>query len=143
MPLELHDASFEMPKRICWDIHSEVEREEAKRKIRELSDEGYRISDIEVGEIVCVPPERDEDSVLVRVVDESGDSRLIWNRHILAEIKEAKKRFLDYIAKGYRAYVCRSDGKRGARLESFDELMEEILLEKGSEGLMLPPTYPG
>jgi hypothetical protein len=135
---------FSLPQRLVWDPKSTTERDEAIKKIASLTDKGFVVQNSIEGECLLNPPARPRDLFICRVLDPTGDSRLVWNKNSISEINEAKQKFNDYLKKGYKAYACRRDGSKGARLDSFDALMEELLVEKGQpEGIMVPPTSPG
>jgi hypothetical protein len=107
--------------------------------------------------MVLAPPARSPDHVLMRVLDDNGDTRLLWNRRNQPEVDEARAKFNEYLTKGYRAYVCRSDGAKGRKVDTFDALLEEVILLTSTEAtrrdaaqgwrqpeaILVPPTQPG
>lgn len=161
MPLCLNtpDPTLDLRKRIIWNPESADEVLEAQAKIDDLRKQGFEPvqQPSPPGEMVLEPPARDSGLFLVRILDDSGDTRLVWNRKNHQEIEDARKKFDEYISKGYRAYVCRWDGSKGSRVESFDSLLEEIIMvekkldehtrvgekRKPAEAVMVPPTAPG
>lgn len=152
MPLQLNTPESELPKRIVWDPSSVDDVREAESRMQRLRDAGWCLSSKEDGEALLEPPVMAEAACVMRILDDNGDTRLVWSRDSEQEVQEARKKFNDYVAKGYRAYVCRSDGRRGARVESFDALFEEIIVgekdqpptpRRRAEGVMIPPTHPG
>jgi len=57
-----------------------------------------------------------------------GDKRLVWCRNVIAEIKAAKKMFLDLISKGMMPYKVGVDGNATAEeMKEFDPTAEEII----------------
>ena len=158
MPLQLHnpDPSFDIRQRIVWDPANSLEVMEAQAKLDALRHQGYTVTSTDPGECVLEPPDREEHQVLVRILDDSGDTRLVWDRRNLDEVSDARAKFGEYLKQGYKAYVSRSDGTKGRRVETFDAMMEEIIMldkkaaeaydkEKGwrPEVIMVPKTAPG
>jgi len=157
MPLQLvSDPSTELPKRIVWDPSKPDDYKAAFKRIEELVEQGYTVDAVgSDGEAILSPPPRNSTELLIRVLDDNGDSRILWNRHKQNEVEDARRRFDEYMKKGYRAYVCRSDGSKGARVETFDALLEEIIVAPGAgdqglgeyqrpkEAVLVPPTVPG
>lgn len=158
MPLVIQSESppdLGLPMTFTWDPTDPAQFEEATGKIKVAQAQGYKpaggapaIPLPQVGEYRLVPPERVLGTLLVRILDDSGDSRLVWNRHSIPEINEARVKFDAHIRKGYRAYAVRTDGSRGSRCTDFDALAEELILtqQKGKgkgEAVMVPPTVPG
>jgi hypothetical protein len=157
MPLQLAvDPSTDLPKRVVWDIDKPGDYEAASKTIEEFMAMGYAVDYVTAGEAHLTPPPRASDQLLIRVLDDNGDSRILWNRHKQGEVEDARRRFDEYMKKGYRAYVCRSDGSKGARVETFDALLEEIIVAPGQAGdqglgeyrrpkeaVLVPPTAPG
>jgi hypothetical protein len=149
MPLMLNTPETARPKRIVWDPKSTTDAYEAGLKTGELLKQGWTpttsLGDSEaLGEMVMVPPQKDANMGVMRVLDESGDSRIVWDRRDKNQVKEAFAKFKDFIVKGYRAYVVRSDGSKGSRLDEFDPLLEEIMVGKRPEEIvMVPATVPG
>lgn len=84
-------------------------------------------------------PAPSEHDLIFRVLSDNGDDRLVWDRRNQAEVDEAKVKYQEYMDKGYKAYVCRRDGKKGSKLESFDALLQEVIMEKG-QVVMVPKT---
>lgn len=159
MPLQLNapDPAMDLRKRIVWDPEIASDVLEAQEKVEKLREKGFVVFSSEPGEMVLQPPSREHGLFLMRVLDDNGDTRLVWNRRDQAEVDEARAKFDEYIKKGHRAYVCRSDGTKGRRVETFDSMMEElILMEKKTaekhdaakgwgqpEAIMVPKTHPG
>jgi len=156
MPLQLAaDPSTELPKRVVWDPDKPDDYKAAFQRVQELTDQGFTVDYTGVGEVLLSPPPFNSDQLLIRVLDDNGDSRILWNRKRQAEVEDARRRFDEYMKKGYRAYVCRSDGSKGARVETFDALLEEIIVAPGQAGdkplgeclrpreaMLVPPTHP-
>jgi hypothetical protein len=162
MPLQLNRSSCaaaELPQRIQWDPAHAMSRTEALGRINALMARGFTVKEQHEDEMLLVPPPRDPHQILLRILDDNGDSRLLWDRRKLAECEDARQKFDEYLKKGYRAYVCRSDGSKGARVETFDALLEEVIVAAAAAGdkplgefvpppptrdaLLVPPTHPG
>lgn len=150
MPLLLNTLGSERPKRIVWDPQNAKEVHEAGLQTRRLLSEGWTSGDTTVhqaeteGEVVLYPPQQKMYLGIMRVLDESGDRRIVWDRRDARQVKEAFQKFKEFRSQGYRAYTVRSDGSRGSKLEEFDSLLEEILIGKQKVDLLLvPPTIPG
>jgi hypothetical protein len=161
MPLQLNtpDPAMDLRKRIVWDPCVASDVLEAQDKVKSLREQGFKPVPDQCfnGQMVMEPPARADGLFLMRVLDDNGDTRLVWNRRDQAEVDEARAKFDEYIKKGHRAYVCRSDGTKGRRVETFDSMMEElILMEKRAaekhdaskgwgqpEAIMVPRTHPG
>ena len=97
-----------------------------------------------------------EDQFPLRILDESGDRRLVWDCRSSKETNEAAKKFEEYLAKGWKAYAINRHGKKNFRIMGFDSLYEEVIFEekntkekltdfckKVSEVRMVPSTRPG
>ena len=150
---------MDLRKRIIWDPTISADVLEAQEKVEGLREQGFTpIADqCFNGQMVMAPPPRDDDLFLMRVLDDNGDTRLVWNRRDQREVEEARKKFDEYRDKGYKAYLCRSDGSKGRRVETFDAMLEELILlerkeaqkhdvQKGwdkPEAIMVPGTHPG
>lgn len=108
--------------------------------------------------IKVMPSERTETQLAIRIHDETGDQRLIWDSRYPAEIEEAAEKFNEYLDKGWKAYAVRPDGQNGKRIFRFDANAEEIYFDEKKESLgmklknfikdfgevvMLPKTHPG
>lgn len=65
----------------------------------------------------------------LHIMNQNGDDRLTWNRRFKDQIEEAKKKFYEFIGKGYVAYKVGPDGKEGRRVTRFDPTAEEILIK--------------
>lgn len=81
------------------------------------------------------PPTRDPNQGLFRILSESGDDHVVWDRRDAAQVKDAYKKFNELIKKGYTAYATTSAGKKSHRIDDFDPSLEEIIL--------VPKTIPG
>lgn len=143
--LSLNTPASERPHRIVWNPESTTDIKEASEKITELLTQGWKVTSTTPGQAVLSPPDRPEHQGLMRILDESGDSRLLWDRRKPDEVKEAFAKFKELTGKGYKGFLVRSDGSKGSRLDEFDALLGEILMGKGGKKddiLMVPPTMP-
>lgn len=163
METALHNSSL----RIEFNPKSIKEIDEAKRKYIQARKEGRSVlhpdtreplgsfpSDL--GGFIIDDTNTKAGDFAIHFIDGSGDQRIIWDIRDKQQLKEAKKKFDEYVAKGWKPYAINRDGKRGRRIFSFDDKAEEIVFEdkttreklanfstKFKEVKMLPRTYPG
>jgi len=126
--------------RIEWDTDNKKEIEEAKAYYRKAKTEGRIVTDVEnnvieffkpsLGGIVIKETELKEHEFSVRVYDETGDRRLIWDSSDPKQVKEAMKLFNDYISRGWRAYATCEKGVTRRRIHEFDIEHEEVSFEE-------------
>ena len=137
MPLKLGDESTERPRIISFEEDNIDERKAAAKERERLLGLGYAqdYSHCVLGEIRMVPPQKQGNIGVLRILTENGDDRLIWNRDLPEEIKDAYKTFKKYVKEGYTAFVALSSGEKGHKIDDFDPLAEEIIL--------VPGTVPG
>lgn len=139
MPLQLGDASHSRGHIISYDVTIQAEILQAQARADDLKKKGFIEKSHEVdgivGEIVLDPPARDPNKGLFRILSENGDDHVTWDRRDPAQVKEAYKKFKEFIDKGYRAYATNAQGKRSHRIDDFDPSLEEIVL--------VPSTIPG
>lgn len=152
---------------VLFDPRKMKEVDEAKKKYIEARNQNRRIVDLSgepisvfkgsLGGFVIKEVELSENQFAVRILDETGDRRLIWDSRNPDEIREAKTEFDKYIAKGWKAYAIDRNGKMGKRIRGFDAENEEIIFDetagireklkgfsqKFKEVKMVPRTYPG
>lgn len=62
------------------------------------------------------------------ILDDSGDSRIQWDRNNPAEVAKAQAKFDELKAKGYLAYRVNRKGDAGEVLDAFDPTAERIIL---------------
>ena len=62
------------------------------------------------------------------ILDESGDSRLQWDRNNPESVKAARERFEELRGKGYLAYKLDRGGAQGAVIDDFEPDAERIIL---------------
>jgi hypothetical protein len=62
------------------------------------------------------------------VMDESGDSRIQWDKDNQEEVAKAEARFNELKAKGFMAYSVNRKGDKGTVLNSFDPTAERIIM---------------
>lgn len=65
----------------------------------------------------------------MRIYDETGDRRYMWDSTDISQIKEAAKLFNEYIAKGWKAYAIEASGKKRRRIFEFDASKEELVFQ--------------
>ena len=153
--------------RIEWDDSKLKEIDEAKRFYLKARQENRRILSAEGAEIETFKPSLrciiiDEvllspDDFAVRILDETGDRRLIWDTRDPSQVKEAEDTFEKYLAKGWKAYAVDKKGNQKHRIFRFDWKKEEVHFDdKGKtkerfekfirafkDVKLVPRTYPG
>lgn len=129
MPLCLQPTSAP-PQRVLWNPMVPSEVDDALALIKELTDQGFRASDgsLPEGELVLSPPPRSAYQGVLRIMSQNGDDRIVWDRRMPTQIREAYDRFKELLRKGYRAYAILADGARGHELFEFDPMVQECLL---------------
>lgn len=138
------DKELVMDERVVWDSKRLKQVDEAKMLIMGFKRRGYQIM---LGDGIT-PMERFrpylEEVVIkahklgtrvLKILCEKGDERLVWDKERGQQAKEAKKKFLEYLEKGHKAYSVDFNGKKNKRIHEFDVDAEEIL--------MIPPTAKG
>lgn len=64
----------------------------------------------------------------MRIMDGTGDTKIIWDKSKKAEVDNAKNTFDDLKKKGYLAYTVEDDGKAGEVVNRFNKNLEMIIL---------------
>jgi hydroxymethylpyrimidine pyrophosphatase-like HAD family hydrolase len=132
-----------MNQRIVWNSKDKKQVEEAKKQIIGFKNHGYKIVLADgkpmqffrpYFEEVVVLAERAFTSIM-KILTENGDDRLTWNKDNGLEAMDAKKKFEEWMKKGYKAFSIDNNGKKKKEIFEFDVEAEEIL--------MVPPTYKG
>lgn len=132
-----------MDRRIVWDSKNKKEVEEAKKIILDFKRKGHTILRASGEKMEFFRPYFEEVVVkaesirknIMRILSESGDDRIVWDKEDGYEAKEAKAKFSELLKKGYKAYSVDSKGQKNRRIKEFDVDAEEIL--------MVPPTAAG
>ena len=62
------------------------------------------------------------------LLDESGDSRMQWDKNDPAQVAKAEARFKELKAKGYMGYRVNKKGDMGEVLAAFDPSAERIIM---------------
>lgn len=157
-------------QRVEWNTGRLKEAEEAKKVYLKAKQENRLILNEEdkpvetfaqvanKGVFIIGETELKETEFSMRVFNETGDSRLIWDSAEKSQVEEAKDRFNEYISNGWRAYAIKKDGtKSSRRIYHFDAELEEIyfddqksvkeklkdFIKEFKEIKMVPKTYPG
>jgi len=68
----------------------------------------------------------------MRIFDETGDRRLIWNMADQDQVKDASELFNEYVGKGWKAYAVDAEGKRGRRIYEWNYESQELLVDDRS-----------
>ena len=98
-----------------------------------------------------------ENTFPLRILDETGDRRLIWDLNSPLEMNEAQSKFLEFLDKGWKAYAINKRGEKSYRIFGFDPELQEIFIDEGktnreklsvfvkkvSEVRLTPKTRPG
>lgn len=136
-------AELVMDQRIVWDSASMKQIDEAKSQIRLYRSQGYEIVTTDGKSFERFKASLEEVIVkagktgkrLMKILNEHGDERLVWDKENGQEAKQAKAKFVELLEKGYKAYSVDIKGKKNRRIEEFDVDAEEIL--------MVPKTVKG
>lgn len=56
----------------------------------------------------------------LRILDNSGDTKTVWDSSKPDEVKAAREAFDHYKSKGYAIFGANSAGEKGQRLDTFD-----------------------
>ena len=151
---------------VTWDPLHKKQVEEAKTLYRQAKSQGREILDAggqplphwsNLGEMVLGLAAQGEHDLSVRIFDETGDRRLVWDSRDPEQILECETKFNEYLAKGWKAYAVDVKGKKGRRVYSFSAAREEVYFDdtkslkasitsflKEWGGMhLLPKTYPG
>jgi hypothetical protein len=158
----MHNATI----RIEFDPLNRRQVDEAKAQWIEAKQAGRQITDFAgkplesfrqvLDGFLVVETPVSVDQIAVRIFDDSGDRRLIWNWNDPDQIAEAKALFEEYLAKGWKPYAVDRGGKIAKRITRFDWRLEEIVFDETGprqrlkdfsrafkEVKLLPRTYPG
>lgn len=86
-----------------------------------------------------VPLTVDEDPVngkhYMAVMDETGDTKIMWSKDNAEEVAEAKETFDRHRKKGFAAFhVTGKDGAKGTQMNEFDPNAERIIFVKQMSG---------
>jgi len=137
MPLQMGGVETERPKTLVFDTECPDQAREVSEELTRLMNAGFIIDEDhdKLGEFRVLPPPRPKKMSVMRALTSKGDDRLTWDRSEPSQVKDALKRFKDFLSKGYKAFAVLANGKKGHRLDDFDPLAEEIL--------MVPATMPG
>lgn len=64
---------------------------------------------------------------IMHILDDTGDTKIMWNPRDTDEVKNAKRSFSELKGKGFRAFKVKRDGDKGAPIEEFDKDAEKII----------------
>jgi hypothetical protein len=70
----------------------------------------------------------------MRIMDQSGDTKLIWDPNIDDELQNAERTFKDLKKKGYSAYRVDKKGEKSGLMEEFDEDAGKIIMVPKMKG---------
>lgn len=70
----------------------------------------------------------------LRIMDGSGDTKIIWDSDQPEEVKVARETFKKLRKKGYNAYSVRRLGEKGEVVTEFDPDAEKIILAPPMSG---------
>lgn len=70
----------------------------------------------------------------LRVMGMQGDTKIIWDSEVPAEVEAAKKTFDELRAKHYSAYAVKKSGDKGNVIDKFDPDAEKIILAPQMSG---------
>jgi hypothetical protein len=68
---------------------------------------------------------------VLHTLDRSGDTRVMWDKGIKAEVDSARRTFDELTAKGYIAFRAEGkNGEKGTQIRKFDPDAERIIMVK-------------
>jgi hypothetical protein len=68
------------------------------------------------------------------ILDESGDTRMQWDKKNPVEVAKAEARFKELKAKGYLAYKVNKKGDKGEVINTFEPDAERIIMHSAFVG---------
>ena len=71
---------------------------------------------------------------LLAVMDETGDTKLIWSRDNADEVEASRELFEKLRKKGYLAFKVKADGSQGEQITKFDPAAEKIIMTPAMQG---------
>lgn len=71
---------------------------------------------------------------VVSLLDETGDTKLIWDPKKEDEVDAARELFDNLTDKGYIAFTVADKGKQGDKIKKFDEDLGQIIMVKMLKG---------
>lgn len=75
-----------------------------------------------------------EGHTMLCVLDQTGDSRVIFDPNDPDEVSAAKAQFEDLKGKGFVAYQVKKDGEPGEVMRKFDPKAGKIIMAKATVG---------
>ena len=133
-----------LDRRIMWDKTHLKQIDQAKKEYLKWKRKGYVITlEDKMTVIERFNPAFEEIVVLTRkvtkhvmkILNQEGDERIVWDKENGMEAKQAKERFLKLLKDGWLAYSVDRDGNKNRKITEFDVDAEEIL--------MVPKTAKG
>ena len=70
----------------------------------------------------------------MRWLDETGDTKLIWDPENEDETEAAETQFKTLIKKGFKAFSVKKDGDKGKEISKFDSEAGKIIMTPGLVG---------
>lgn len=136
-------AELVMPRKIIWNKFNKKEVEQAKKTLMEFKRKGYELLKPDGKIMERFSPILEEVRVLtkgvaksvMKILDDTGDERIVWDKDNGREAKQAKKKFLELLKKGYTAFSVDHQSEKNRKITEFDIDAEEIL--------MVPETVKG
>jgi len=133
-----------MDLRVVWNSNHLKQIDEAKAKVIHYLKKGYQIVTVSGEKVekfrpaleeVIIKAEKIVGKRVLKILNEKGDERLVWNKDNGKEAMDAKKKFLEFVKKGHTAYSLDATGQKKRKITEFDVDSEEIL--------MVPETAKG
>jgi len=158
------------PMIVPWTKNHNYQIEKAKSRYIQARSEGRLITNLDDKPIDRFHPDLlgfkikgpalKDDEFSVRILNDLGDETIMFSSAIPEQVAAAEKKFGEYMAKGWTAYVVSRDGKKKRQITAFNaEMCEITFVEPGkttplkeklttfvkSFGVvqMLPKTVPG
>jgi hypothetical protein len=128
----LHAATIN----VDWDIENFKQIDEAKKIYLQARKEDRKVLDMDgnvvdrfhpsMGTLIIKEIEVKDGEFSMRIFDNTGDRRIVWNSKDPDQIKEAKATFDEYVEKGWKPYAISRNGNKGHRIHEFNPEREEI-----------------
>jgi hypothetical protein len=141
-----HPTMVGSPKIVTWDRTNKKETDEAKslyvearktgKLIRKETGEEIKFWD-EIEDTFIIDHFRKEGEIFMRIYDDSGDRRLVWDSKDPSQVVEAATIFNDYLSRGWRALAVAQDGTLGKRIRKFDPNTEEVFFDESNVAVKL------